>query len=130
MLFYSNGTDLHSHSNKTLIYPYFSPHFFFSQHHTAINNEHFTVRRYMDAMAIVRTFGKPTLFITVTCNPRWPDITNALLPGQRPEDRPDLVARVFRLKLRRIMDDLTNDGVFGKVSAYMSVIEFQKRGTL
>ena len=81
-------------------------------------------------MAIVRTFGKPTLFITVTCNPRWPDITNALLPGQRPEDRPDLVARVFRLKLRRIMDDLTNDGVFGKVSAYMSVIEFQKRGTL
>ena len=82
----------------------------------------------MDAMAIVRTFGKPTLFVTITCNPKWPEITAALLPGQKPEDRPDLVARVFRLKLERIVSDLTKDGVFGKTCAHMRVIEFQKRG--
>ena len=82
----------------------------------------------MDAMAIVRVFGKPTLFITITCNPKWPEIANALLPGQKPEDRPDIVARVFHLKLARIVKDLTKDGVFGKACAFMRVIEFQKRG--
>lgn len=28
--------------------------------------------RYQDAMAIVRVHGKPDLFITMTCNPKWP----------------------------------------------------------
>ena len=37
---------------------------------------------YQDAMAIVRAHGKPTLFITVTTNPKWPEITDNLLPGQ------------------------------------------------
>ena len=82
----------------------------------------------MDAMAIVRACGRPTLFITVTCNPRWPEITEALLPGQVPEDRPDLVARVFRAKLVRLVREVTRDGIFGKTAAFMSVIEFQKRG--
>ena len=41
-----------------------------------------TVLRYQDAMAIVRTFGKPDLFVTMTCNPTWPEIAAALLPGQ------------------------------------------------
>ena len=79
-------------------------------------------------MATVRVFGKPTLFVTITCNPRWPEIANALLPGQKPEDRPDIVARVFHMKLERIMKDLTKDGIFGKACAFMRVIEFQKRG--
>ena len=74
--------------------------------------------------------GKPTLFITITCNPKWPEITAALLPGQRPKDRPDLVALVFHVKLSRIIKDLTKDGVFGKASAFLRVIEFQKRGEL
>ena len=81
-------------------------------------------------MAIVRAFGKPTLFITVTCNPKWPEIANALLPGQKPEDRPDLVARVFHMKLERLVKEVTKDGIFGKTSAFMRVIEFQKRGRL
>ena len=38
---------------------------------------------YQDAMAIVRKCGKPDLFITFTCNPRWKEILEALLPGQR-----------------------------------------------
>jgi hypothetical protein len=29
---------------------------------------------YQDSMAIVREFGKPDLFITVTCNPKWPEL--------------------------------------------------------
>ncbi|CAG8664175.1 7737_t:CDS:2, partial [Ambispora leptoticha] len=85
---------------------------------------------YQDAMAIVREFGKPNLFITVTCNPTWPEITNELLPNQKSSDRPDLIARVFKLKLNAITDDLFNKGVLGKVIAHVHVIEFQKRGLL
>lgn len=55
--------------------------------------------QYMDAMAIVRAFGKPDLFITFTCNPNWPEITSALKPGQTPNDRPDLTIRVFKMKV-------------------------------
>ncbi|KAL5729947.1 DNA helicase [Ranunculus cassubicifolius] len=30
--------------------------------------------RYYDAMAVVQKFGKPDLFITMTCNPKWDEI--------------------------------------------------------
>lgn len=33
---------------------------------------------YQDAMAIVRAKGKPSLFITMTCNSEWPEIVAAL----------------------------------------------------
>src|SRR2546429_2100799 len=79
-------------------------------------------------MAIVREFGKPDLFVTVTCNPAWPEIVDELLPNQDPNDRPDLVARVFKLKLNAITEDLFKKGVLGKVIAHVHVIEFQKRG--
>jgi hypothetical protein len=29
------------------------------------------VQLYQDSMAIVRQYGKPDLFITMTCNPKW-----------------------------------------------------------
>ncbi|CAN6882201.1 unnamed protein product [Brassica oleracea] len=32
-------------------------------------------RKYMDAMAVCSHFGYPYLFITFTCNPKWPEIT-------------------------------------------------------
>ena len=50
---------------------------------------------YLDAMAMVRVKGKPDYFITMTANPNWPEVTEKLLPGQAPSDRPDLAARVF-----------------------------------
>ena len=61
---------------------------------------------YQDAMAIVRKFGRPDLFVTFTCNPKWPEITVELEPGQSSQDRPDLVARVFHLKMQGLMKDL------------------------
>ncbi|UYV76485.1 hypothetical protein LAZ67_14000604 [Cordylochernes scorpioides] len=47
--------------------------------------------------------GRPDLFVTFTCNPRWTDIVENLLPNQNPSDRPDLVARVFNLKLQQLL---------------------------
>ena len=61
---------------------------------------------YADAMAGVREFGKPDLFITITTNPKWEEITASLLPGQTAQDRPDIVARVFKQKLQLLLDDL------------------------
>jgi len=83
---------------------------------------------YQDAMAIVRYYGKPDLFITMTCNPLWPEITAELFPGQTTQDRPELVSRVFKLKLNALLHDLTKKKVFGKAVAFIYVIEFQKRG--
>jgi len=62
---------------------------------------------YQDAMAIVSCFGKPDLFITFTCNPKWSEITEELLPYQNVADRPDLIARVFHIKLQELLKDLT-----------------------
>ena len=47
--------------------------------------------RYMDAMALVRRYGKPDIFLTMTCNPNWDEIKAELYPGQAAQDRPDLV---------------------------------------
>jgi hypothetical protein len=85
-------------------------------------------RRYLDAMALVQRFGKPDLFITMTCNPQWEEITKELAPGQSPQDRPDLVARVFKAKLEDLKDLLFKRKLFGEVVAHVHVIEFQKRG--
>jgi len=85
-------------------------------------------QRYQDAMAIARYFGTVDLFITMTTNPDWVEIQRELLPGQTSYDRPDLVARVFKMKLQQLLDDLYKHKVFGRVLGYVYVIEFQKRG--
>jgi hypothetical protein len=85
-------------------------------------------QNYQDAMAIVSTYGKPDLFITFTCNPKCPDIVQNLYPGQRAHDRPDVVARVFHRQLQELLKDILKKNVLGKVSAYVYVVEFQKRG--
>lgn len=38
-------------------------------------------RRFLDAMCLVQHFGKPNLFLTMTCNPYWEEITAELAPG-------------------------------------------------
>ncbi|GFR82078.1 DNA helicase PIF1, ATP-dependent [Elysia marginata] len=80
-----------------------------------------------DAMAYLRKYGCPDMFITVTTNPNWKEITDHLLEGQHPHDRLDLLVRVFRLKLKQTMHALKN-GCLGSVDAWLYNIEFQKRG--
>jgi hypothetical protein len=82
----------------------------------------------MDAMALVRKYGKPDIFLTMTCNPNWDEIKNELYSGQEPQDRPDLVAQVFRAKLEELKRRLLHNDILGKVRAYIYVVEFQKRG--
>ncbi|XP_008190127.1 uncharacterized protein LOC103311980 [Acyrthosiphon pisum] len=83
---------------------------------------------YHDAMAIVCKCGKPNLFITFTCNPSWPEISQNLPRWATASDRPDLVSRVFNAKLKQLMRDITVNNIFGNVDAYVYTVEFQKRG--
>jgi hypothetical protein len=79
-------------------------------------------------MAIVRQYGKPDLFITMTCNPKWEEIVNVLKLGEIAYDRPDLVTCIFVSKLQHLLDELLKKGIFGKVVVNIHVIEWQKRG--
>jgi hypothetical protein len=89
----------------------------------------FMAGKFRDAMATVRHHGaKPDLFVTMTCNPNWPEIKDNLFPGQSSNDRPDLVARVFRLKLNALLQDLLDGYCLGRPIGHLHVIEFQKRG--
>ena len=81
-----------------------------------------------DALALARYHKKIDLFITMTCNPSWPEITRELLPGQTAADCPDHCTRVFNMKKQALIDDLYKNGIFGKTVAYVYMIEFQKRG--
>ncbi|KAE8223141.1 hypothetical protein CF319_g3776 [Tilletia indica] len=111
-----SGADLNSIGSRTILPSSFT------------NSPRFWQTRYHDAMSLVRVFGKPDLFVTMTCNPKWTEITRELGPNQIPSDRPDLVTRVFNLKLRYLLDLLLRKHVLGVVAAYVHSVEFQKRG--
>jgi hypothetical protein len=83
---------------------------------------------YQDSMALVRNFGKLDLFITMTCNPNWPEILHELRLGEETNDRPDLTSRVFNMKLNAFLKDLLQNGVLGTAVADIHVVEWQKRG--
>ena len=85
-------------------------------------------KQYQNAMAIVRKHGKPDLFLTFTCNPKWREITENLCPGDKPHHRGDLIARVFKLKLKAFLNDILKENIFGTPAADTMAIEFQKRG--
>lgn len=78
-----------------------------------------------DAMALVRVYGKPDLFITFNVDCR--EARAEIEPGQKPYDRPDVLCRVFNQKRNEFLKDIKR-GVLGKIKAHVSVIEFQKRG--
>ncbi|CAN6968699.1 unnamed protein product, partial [Brassica oleracea var. botrytis] len=69
------------------------------------------------------------LFITFTCNPKWPEITRYVKARKlKAEDRSDIICRIFKIKLDSLMDALTKKNILGETRASMYTIEFQKRG--
>ena len=86
--------------------------------------------QYQDGMARVRKFGKPELFITFTCNPNWPEIKSAMKGFEHggSNARPDLIARIFQIKLEAMMNDIVDNEIFGTVTGYIYAMEWQKRG--
>ncbi|GMF49612.1 unnamed protein product [Phytophthora fragariaefolia] len=83
-------------------------------------------KHYQESMAIVREYGKPDAFITMTCNPKWVEIIVLLPDDQTAQDRPDIVARVWQLKIKAKLADL-DEGLLGRLEARIYVVEFEKR---
>jgi hypothetical protein len=77
--------------------------------------EHDVQDWFLDAMTLVQRFGRPDYFVTMTCNPYWKEVIRELFLRQTPQDRPELVARVYRSKLRNLHDRLIKKKHFGEV---------------
>jgi hypothetical protein len=82
----------------------------------------------LDAMQLMFRYGKPCLFTTFTCNPKWDEITSVIGENTPSEYHPVLVARVFQAKLKEMIADIESGRVFGRVVATTYVVEWQKRG--
>lgn len=79
-----------------------------------------------DAMTYVRHYRRPDLFITFTSNPKWEEIQNLLLRGQQPMHRHDIIACVFKQKLKSLVDLIVKCSIFGKTRCWMYSVEWQK----
>ncbi|KAL3627968.1 hypothetical protein CASFOL_028070 [Castilleja foliolosa] len=87
-------------------------------------------KHYQDALAICRVYGNPQYFITFTCNVKWPEISRHVerIRSTGAQNRPDIIARVFRIKVQQFLQFMKSDKTFGDIDAYLYTIEFQKRG--
>ena len=61
---------------------------------------------YQETLAIGAEFGTPDIFLTFTANPNWLEITEFSDNKESKQQRADIIARVFRLKTKRLMDSL------------------------
>ncbi len=88
---------------------------------THIGSPRWYYGQYQDGLARCQRIHRPDLFITFTCNPNWEEIRNEMERFElHTNSRPDLIARVFQIKLDAMMDDLTKKQLFA--------MEWQKRG--
>ncbi|CAH1441503.1 unnamed protein product [Lactuca virosa] len=72
---------------------------------------------YLDAMTLVKCFGYPDLFLTAAaCNPKWPEVIRFVeSENLKPEDRPDILTRIFKIKLDSLITRLKEEKILGEV---------------
>lgn len=79
-------------------------------------------QQYQDAMAIARRTGKPDLSITMTCNPKWPEILRVqknFPPNTTANDIPTIFCRIFSIRLQRMLEETNTGSVFGKIEGFV-----------
>ncbi|KAL7600244.1 uncharacterized protein LOC111880953 [Lactuca sativa] len=79
-------------------------------------------RKYIDAMTLVQKFGKPDIFLTLTCNPNWPEIKQRMMGNEETQNRVDLIVRVFHAKLEEFKNENFKNEIFGKVVEHTHVV--------
>nr|XP_017248417.1 PREDICTED: uncharacterized protein LOC108219459 [Daucus carota subsp. sativus] len=94
-----------------------------------VGSKRYIQQNFQDALAVCRHIGHPDIFLTMTSNPMWPEVIEMmkLIPYGTPVDNPDIVARVFKLKLNQLLHDIRQESFFGTCIGVMYVVEFQKR---
>ncbi|XP_074359741.1 uncharacterized protein LOC141699820 [Apium graveolens] len=95
-----------------------------------VGSKRYLQQNFQDALAVCRYIGHPDIFLTMTCNSLWDEIQKMMeyVPGCIAPNCPDIVSRVFRLKLDQLMVDIKDKKHFGVCIGVMYVVEFQKRG--
>lgn len=63
-------------------------------------------RQAQNALTVVSEVGRPTVFITLTCNTHWPEIVERLFEGQTAFEREDVVCAVFKARLEAFLFNL------------------------
>ena len=84
----------------------------------------YMINNYQDAMAIYRCYGNPDLFITFTCNVKWLEIHREIKKTRnyQPEDKPDIIVRVFHSKLIDMMSFIKSGKPFGRTITGISIL--------
>ena len=111
---------------------------------TFVGSTRFMNQLYFDGMTIYSNVVFSYLFLTLTCNLKWPKIRRVLSNmNSIASDRPNIISRVFRIKFDQLLSYLTKNHLNGRVIAckyistfyyyeliilYMYTIEFQKHG--
>ncbi|XP_074337035.1 uncharacterized protein LOC141674212 [Apium graveolens] len=95
-----------------------------------VGSKWYMQQNFQDALAVCRFIGHPDIILTMTCNPLWDEIQKMMeyLPGCIALNCPDIISRVFRLKLDQLLEDIKTKKYFGVCNGVMYVVEFQKRG--
>lgn len=81
-----------------------------------------------DGLTYVKNYGRPDLFLTMTMDPSCAEVKSQLFDGQAPYERHDIIARVFKQKLTKLINLITKDEIYGPVRCWMYAVEWQKRG--
>ena len=107
----------------------------FKKFNLLIGSSRYLKEHFDDAIALVHRFKNPAMFITMTATEKWPEVQRELhqnIDGvefkQDWVDRPDLLARAFRIRVKELLNDIMKRKIFGNAVAYVGVIEYQKRG--
>ncbi|XP_037959155.1 uncharacterized protein LOC119688554 [Teleopsis dalmanni] len=66
--------------------------------------------------------GEETTKKISSCNPKWKEIVQMLLPGQTSSDRHDITARVFKHKIRSLMNLKFNITLFPFLLILLNII--------
>ncbi len=83
-----------------------------------------------NALVLVSEYGCLHVFLTLTCNPEWPEIQSQLINGQTEFDHPDVTVPVFKSRLDKFKTNVTNGKYFKlrEVIYIIHVIEYQYPG--
>ncbi len=92
-------------------------------------------QRHLSALAkndlvLVSEYGCLHVFLTLTCNPEWPEIQSQLINGQTAFDCPDVTVPVFKFRLDKFKTNIRNGKYFEsrEVIYLIHVIEYLYRG--
>lgn len=80
-----------------------------------------------ELFSVVRT-GLQSYSITMKANPGWLVIQNNLASNETAQDRSDLVASVFLMKFKTLLNEILTNTPTNSYITYVYILEFQKRG--